>query len=227
MPAIQPPVLRDGDLTLRPPRPDDADAVTAACQDAAIARWVRVPSPYQREHADAWLAGCAARAESGEAVTLLAEDGEGRLAGSFTVLELDRAPGYGEIGYWVAPGLRGRGIATRSVVLLRDWAAEALRLRTIEILAHRDNGPSRSVAVRSGFRDTGELRTLPREEIGSPPPPPEMIVHPGGGWPAVIRVGGCDDCGRGGVFRRPQGGGPAPARRGPRTPELIVHRWEA
>jgi len=62
VPAIEPPVLRDGDLTLRPPRPDDADAVTAACQDAAIQRWVGVPSPYRREHAESWLARCEAQA---------------------------------------------------------------------------------------------------------------------------------------------------------------------
>ena len=62
VPAIEPPTLRDGDLTLRPPLPGDAEAVTAACQDAAIHRWVRVPSPYRREHAESWLARCEAQA---------------------------------------------------------------------------------------------------------------------------------------------------------------------
>ena len=174
VPAIEPPVLSDGDLTLRPPRPEDADAVTAACQDAAIQRWVGVPSPYEHEHAVAWLVRCSAQAKCGEAVTVVAEDGDGRLAGSFSLLELARGGGYAEIGYWVAPELRGRGFATRSVVLLRDWAAAALRLRTIEILVHRENAPSRAVARRSGFRETGELRTLPRDED---PGPPEMVVH--------------------------------------------------
>ncbi len=174
VPAIEPPTLRDGDLTLRPPRPEDADAVTAACQDAAIHRWVRVPSPYRREHAESWLASCAAHAESGEALTLLAEDGDGRLAGSFSLLELARGGGYGEIGYWVAPPARGRGVATRSVTLLRDWAAAELRLRTIEILVHRDNAPSRAVPLRCSFADTGELRTMPR---GDDPGPPALIVY--------------------------------------------------
>jgi RimJ/RimL family protein N-acetyltransferase len=107
-------------------------------------------------------------------VALLAEDGDGRLAGSFSLLELPRGGGYGEIGYWVTPELRGRRIATRAVVLLRDWAAAALRLRTIEILVHRDNAPSRAVARRSGFEETGELRWLPRDED---PGPPAMVVH--------------------------------------------------
>jgi RimJ/RimL family protein N-acetyltransferase len=174
VPAIEPPTLRDGDLTLRPPRPDDADAVTAACQDAAIHRWVRVPSPYLREHAESWLARCAAQARAGEVLTLLAEDGDDRLAGSFSLLELTSRAAYGEIGYWVAAGARGRGVATRSVALMRDWAAEALRLRTIEILVHRDNAPSRAVALRAGFADTGELRTLPRDDD---PGPPALIVY--------------------------------------------------
>jgi RimJ/RimL family protein N-acetyltransferase len=174
VPAIEPPTLRDGDLTLRPPLPGDAEAVTAACQDAAIHRWVRVPSPYRREHAESWLARCAAQARAGEAITLLAEHGDGRLAGSFSLLELSRGDGYGEIGYWVAADARGRGVATRSVVLLRDWAVEALRLRTIEILVHRDNAPSRAVALRAGFADTGELRTLPRDDD---PGPPALIVY--------------------------------------------------
>ena len=174
VPAIEPPVLRDGDLTLRPPRPDDADAVTAACQDAAIQRWVRLPSPYRREHAESWLERCAAQARAGEVITLLAEDGDGSLAGSFSLLELTSRAAYGEIGYWVAAGARGRGVATRSVAALRDWAAESLRLRTIEILVHRDNAPSRAVALRAGFADTGELRTLPRDDD---PGPPALIVY--------------------------------------------------
>ena len=61
--------------------------------------------------------------------------------------------------------------------LLRDWAVETLRLRTIEILVDRANAPSRAVPLRAGFRETDELRTLPRDEIGSPPAPPSLIVY--------------------------------------------------
>lgn len=38
------PTLRDGDLVLRPKRAEDADAITAACQDPEIPRWTLVPS---------------------------------------------------------------------------------------------------------------------------------------------------------------------------------------
>ena len=168
MPAIEPPTLRDGDLTLRPPLPGDAEAVTAACQDPAIQRWTLVPSPYRREHAEEWLAGAAQRAQAGETVSLLAVGEEGRLAGSFSLMEIDLDRGYGEIGYWVAAEARGRGVATRATRLLHEWATRELGLRRLEILPHVDNTPSHRVAERCGYRATGELRALPRGEVREP-----------------------------------------------------------
>jgi RimJ/RimL family protein N-acetyltransferase len=93
---------------------------------------------------------------------------DGRLLGSFSIMELDREPGYGEIGYWVAAAARGRGIATRAVRLLTDWARTELGLTRIEILPHKDNAPSRRVAEKAGYRDTGELVAPPHEESDEP-----------------------------------------------------------
>ena len=157
------PTLRDGDLVLRPKRAEDADAVTAACQDPEIARWTFVPSPYSRADAVGFIASSAADAEAGRAVQLLAVNARSdALLGSFGLMELDREPGYGEIGYWVAAGARGRGVATRGTRLLAEWARRELGLTRIEILPHRENHPSRRVAEKAGFRDTGDLRAAPR-----------------------------------------------------------------
>lgn len=174
MPALDLPTLRDGDLTLRPPRPEDADAVTAACQDPEIPRWTSVPSPYRREHAEEWLAASPGRARAGEAAGFLGFDAEGRLVGSFSLIEPDFARGYGELGYWVAAAARRRGIATRAVGLLRVWACGTLGLTTLEILGHRDNTASRRVAERAGFSDTGERRPAPRVEERTGP---DFIVY--------------------------------------------------
>ena len=83
-------------------------------------------------------------------------------------MELDRAPGFGEIGYWVAAGARGRGVATRATRLLAEWAREALGLTRIEVLPHKDNGPSRRVAEKAGFRDSGALVRPPRGDEQEP-----------------------------------------------------------
>jgi len=157
-------VLTDGVITLRPPGPGDEDAIYAACQDPEIQRWTGVPSPYLREHSSGYLERVAAEREAGTSLAFLAVDEEGALLGNFSVMELDRRPGYGEIGYWVAKDARGKGVATRAVVLLRDYAASELGLELIELIIHEGNTLSKRVAERTGFLDIGEKRIAPRQE---------------------------------------------------------------
>jgi RimJ/RimL family protein N-acetyltransferase len=156
-------ILTDGVITLRPPCEEDVDALYRECQDPEIQRWTGVPSPYHRENAIDYLERVKREEAEGKIVAFLAVDEE-ELLGSFSVMELDKAPRYGEIGYWVAAGARGRGIASRAVTLLRDWGASELELELIELLIHVDNQPSQRVAERTGFLDTGERRCAPRQE---------------------------------------------------------------
>jgi RimJ/RimL family protein N-acetyltransferase len=155
MPDHPQPTLTDGRLTLRPPRLEDAPAITAACQDPEIARWTRVPRPYTEAHAREWIES------ERDGVRLLVFDADEQLVGNVALMELDARPGYGEIGYWTSPWARGHGVAGGAVALLRDWAAAELGLELIEILVHRDNAPSHRVPVRAGFVATGELREPP------------------------------------------------------------------
>jgi RimJ/RimL family protein N-acetyltransferase len=159
------PILTDGVVTLRAPAADDADAIYAACQDPEIQRWTNVPSPYTREDAISYV-GMAATAPGTRAFLAFAED---ELVGSFSVMELDLDARYGEIGYWVAAPARGRGLATRALTLLRDWAAGELGLELIHLLIHEDNVRSRRLAERTAFLDTGERRPAPRTREPGPP----------------------------------------------------------
>ena len=164
-----PPTLRDGDLVLRPKRLEDIDAITAACQDPEIPRWTFVPSPYTRADAEAFFVRSAEEQEAGRTVHVLAVDAQDdQLLGSFSLMELDLEPGYGEIGYWVVAEARGRGIATRAVRLLADWAREELGLTKIDVLPHKENAASRRVAEKAGFADTGELVGAPRGGVEEP-----------------------------------------------------------
>ena len=149
------PTLSDGDIGIRPLRDSDVPAIVAACQDPEIPRWTRVPSPYTREDARRFLAIAGAEAAAGEGVACAVTGPDDRLIGTVAVFGLDGERG--EIGYWIAAEARGRGAASRAVVLLRDWAHAELGLTEITILPHRDNLPSRRVAERAGFSDTGEI----------------------------------------------------------------------
>jgi RimJ/RimL family protein N-acetyltransferase len=64
--------------------------------------------------------------------------------------------GAAEVGYWVAAHARGRGIATRAVRLVCDWAARELGLEALEIMHHEDNPASQGVARAAGFTESGE-----------------------------------------------------------------------
>jgi RimJ/RimL family protein N-acetyltransferase len=165
MTRIVPPTLSDGEVVVRGLREGDIPAIVAACQDPEIPRWTRVPSPYTREDAERFLAIAATEAAAGEGIALAVADADDRLLGTIGLMGLDDGD-TGEIGYWTAPEARGRGLTTRAVVLVRDWAHETLGLATIEILAHRDNRPSQVVAERAGFTDTGEIRTVARMPAG-------------------------------------------------------------
>jgi RimJ/RimL family protein N-acetyltransferase len=166
--VISPPILMAHDLVLRPRRPADADAIVAACQDPEIPRWTMVPSPYTREDAVTFLARSEEEAASGESVGLLAVDAGGTLLGSFSLMDLRREPGYGEIGYWLAAEARGRGVATRAVRLLTDWGHETLGLKRIEIHVHVDNAPSHRVPERAGYERLDGLVASPRTGVEEP-----------------------------------------------------------
>jgi len=157
-------VLTDGVITLRPPRADDAEALYRECQDPEIARWTGVPTPYERHHADQYLARCVEEEAEGKTRAFVAVDAEDRVLASISVMELDKGLAYGEIGYWVAKDARGKGVASRAVTLLRDWCARELGLELIELLIDAENLASQRVAESTGFLDTGELRPAPRQE---------------------------------------------------------------
>jgi [ribosomal protein S5]-alanine N-acetyltransferase len=58
----------------------------------------------------------------------------------------------GEVSYWVAAEGRGRGVATRALVLFSAWSFDAVGLDELWLQVHSDNVASQQVAVRAGYR---------------------------------------------------------------------------
>jgi RimJ/RimL family protein N-acetyltransferase len=153
-------------VTLRPPAEADAAWIAEAVADPEIPRWTRVPSPYTKDHARAWVALAESMGREGSAHHLVIRSGaDASLLGSVG-LEVHETPGlyggeaHGEIGYWVAAGERGRGVATRAVRLLADWALGERRLPVVEIHVLPANSASHAVARKAGFTPSG-TRLLP------------------------------------------------------------------
>ena len=160
-----PVTLRTARLELSLPRESDVGALFEACQDPDIRRYTTVPSPYERRHAVEFVHRVAGRWEEGIEQTWAMRDGA-TLAG---VVGLYRqSGGAAEIGYWVAPGSRGRGFMTEAARVVVDWAfsAEGLELARIEWRAVVGNVASARVARTLGFRFEGTLRGALRNGSG-------------------------------------------------------------
>ncbi|MGY0231019.1 GNAT family N-acetyltransferase [Longispora urticae] len=153
--------IKTDSFVLRAWRGSDADQVLAACQDPAIQRWTRVPVPYLREHAVGFVTGAA----SGQFGIF---DHDGLLLGSIGVVDHDVEARVAEIGYWVAPGGRGRGVTTEALKLVSRWAFDTLHVQRLLWRARIGNLPSQLVAERAGFVMEGVQREALIERDGEP-----------------------------------------------------------
>ena len=152
--------LTDGTLVLRLPREADAPAIAAACADQEIARWIPVPVPYRLEDARAFVAFTAEGWSSWREPTFVIADAtDGALLGTLAFHRRPDEPGKAAVGYWLAPGARGRGAATGAVLLAVRWAfgIEPALVR-MELLTLVGNEASGRVALRAGFTREGVLR---------------------------------------------------------------------
>jgi RimJ/RimL family protein N-acetyltransferase len=162
---VEPVTLRTERLELSIPRESDVDALFEACQDPDIRRYTTVPTPYERRHAVEFVQRVAKNWGEGTEQTWAMRDGDA-LAG---VVGLYRqGGGAAEIGYWVAPGSRGRGFVTEAARAVIDWAfsSEGLTLARIEWRAVVGNIASARAARTLGFRFEGTLRRALRNGSG-------------------------------------------------------------
>jgi ribosomal-protein-alanine N-acetyltransferase len=158
LPLPDPP-LTDGTIALREKTEADVPALVAAVQDPLIPRYTRVPSPYGEREAGDFIVEQRRRREAGTELSLLVVDpGSDALLGSVGA-RVDRENARAEIGYWVAREARGRGVASRAVVLLGTWLFQSLQLARLQIHTETENLASQRVAERAGFTREGVLRS--------------------------------------------------------------------
>ena len=154
MPALPLPegLARDG-IALRRMRARDAGPWVAAFrEDPQLAVNVGAEE-------DLTEAGCAASSPGsrglrahGQYLGLTVTDATGRpFLGHVMLHSVAFRHRRGEVGYWLVPAARGRGVGRAAVGLLVDWAFEALALDRIEITTTPDNAAARALAASLGF----------------------------------------------------------------------------
>ncbi|GKQ41584.1 GNAT family N-acetyltransferase [Streptomyces sp. A012304] len=83
---------------------------------------------------------------------------EGKLVGGVLFLNFDAARGNCEVGCWLEPAGTGRGLVTRAMRVLIDFAVERRGIHRIEWIAASGNVPSLNVARRLGMTRDGVQR---------------------------------------------------------------------
>jgi RimJ/RimL family protein N-acetyltransferase len=83
---------------------------------------------------------------------------DGTLVGGTMFVSFDATARTCEIGCWLEPTAQGRGLVTRAVGHLLDWAVRERGIHRIQWLTRPDNTASSNVARRLGMRLDGVLR---------------------------------------------------------------------
>lgn len=141
-------------FTLRPIREDDAPVFALLCNDVAIARHTaRIPHPYTLDDARSFVAAISAAFVAGTEYAFAVTEDDAIVACAGV---MPREAGAAELGYWVAVGARGRGVATEAAGAAALFAFERLAAQTLIAGHFTDNPASGRVLARLGFTPTGE-----------------------------------------------------------------------
>ncbi len=147
------------DTILRPWRPEDAASVAILADNPKIAANLRdaFPSPYEREHARAFIDNCL----NCDSDTHLhyAVDRDGRAVGSVGIRKKDDVyRKSAEIGYWLGEPYWGGGLMSRAVHLASRIAFSTMDIVRIFAEPFAHNAPSCRVLEKSGYVLEGILK---------------------------------------------------------------------
>src|SRR6476469_8373658 len=158
--SVPPEGLRSGDVLLRFPTLADVDGLLPAFTDPESRDAGNLPA-FDRDALAASLDQMPALAESGRLVALDVPSDE--VVGAGMLHHLDAERDIVEIGYWVLPQARGRGVATTIARLLAEHAF-TLGVERVAAYVNVGNIASERVLERAGFTREGVVRSMPKPD---------------------------------------------------------------
>lgn len=149
--------IRTSRLALRLPEPRDTEDIRRACAHWST-RWGvhLLPWPYLRRHAVEFVRRKRIQFRERESLALaITTRKDDRLIGMIELSHLSLSDRRAELGYWIAPGYRGKGYATEAANAMCAVGFRTLRLHRIEARAFARNLSSLRVLHKVGLRQEG------------------------------------------------------------------------
>jgi [ribosomal protein S5]-alanine N-acetyltransferase len=156
--------LERGGVRLRLPTLDDVDAVAPAFLDPDVGGEAGMP-PFEPDDLRTFVTHVMPEFMATGRLAPYVIEAEGQLVGGISLHHFDDARRSLEVGYWLYAHARGRGLASRAVAAVVDWAF-ASGVRRVEAVVRLENEQSSRVLERLGFRREGVKRRLLRYSGG-------------------------------------------------------------
>lgn len=157
---LEPPVLADELVRVRPLREDDAPRYAAAFRDdPRLGLMAGFETDPDEQALRDRIPGIAEHARLGSWAQLaIAAPDDDRFLGDVILHHVDWKKEEAEIGFWLAPAARGAGRAASAVRLLVGWALRETGLHRIVLRTLPENASALALASRLGFTREGLVR---------------------------------------------------------------------
>jgi RimJ/RimL family protein N-acetyltransferase len=153
------PELRSDLVHLREWSYDDLPCIEAASTDPRIPQGTTVPADFTDEAGRAFIERQWDRRTSGRGLSLAIADAGTDEAKGLVVLGLGPRRGHCDLGYWLVPAARRRGLGTNAVRLMSRWVLTETDVHRLVAQVVPDNVPSIALLRRLGFSEEGRLRS--------------------------------------------------------------------
>lgn len=152
--------LAGGSVALRPLCADDAQAyVQAFRDDGELGRLLGLEEDPTEADVRHLVDGSVERARQGRSVFLaICAASDDSFVGEVLLHSFSWPNLRCELGFWLAPAARGRGLGADAIGAALSWAFDELAIERMEMATTPDNAPSRTLAVRLGFLEEGVQR---------------------------------------------------------------------
>ena len=151
-------MFADGDIRLRAMEPEDLEWLYAVENDEELWQWGHSNVPYSRYSLKAYIAETRHDIYADGQLRLVVEDaGTHAVMGCVDLADFSPLHLRAEVGILLFPAYRGRGIATRVLGMLADYARCNLYMHQLYAVVSQRNGRALRLFERAGYRRVSVL----------------------------------------------------------------------